>query len=188
MANLMIDIETIGTAANTVVLSVGCCVFNKDGVHSKIEWTLDMEEQIKLGRKFDQDTLFFWMKQKDAAKQAFDPKLPKTSLKDFFILFEKYIDDELAKLKEKRDELRPWGNGANFDITIVEDLYRNQGPGKDAIPWKFWNIFCFRTFNHLTKAKDLVPRNGIYHNAADDAEFQALCVIAFWKKQANKGK
>jgi len=187
--HLMIDIETIGTGANTVVLSVGAASFNKDGVHSKKEWTLDMQEQIKLGRAFDQDTLFWWMKQKDEAKKAFDPKLPKIALADFFPDFEKYIDGELTKLKEKRDELKPWGNGANFDITIIEDLYRNQwAGGKDAIPWKFWNIHCFRTFNHLTKAKDLVPRNGIYHNAADDAEFQALCVIAFWKKQANKGK
>lgn len=184
----MIDIETIGTAANTVVLSVGCCMFNKDGVHSKIEWTLDMEEQIKLGRTFDQDTLWFWMKQSTEAKKAFDPKIPKIPLKDFFIAFESYIDGELAKLKEKRDELKPYGNGANFDITIIEDLYRNQGAGKDAIPWKFWNIRCYRTLDALTKCKDLVKREGIFHNAADDAEFQALTVIAFWNKQKNKGK
>lgn len=186
--HLMIDIETIGTAANTVVLSVGAATFNKEGVHSKKEWTLDMQEQIKKGRGFDQSTLFWWMKQKDEAKKAFDPKLPKISLAEFFPSFEDYIDAELTKQKEKRDELKPWGNGANFDITIIEDMYRNQGPGMEAIPWKFWNIMCFRTFNTLTKAKDLVPRNGIYHNAADDAEFQALCVIAFWKKQASKSK
>lgn len=184
--HLMIDIETIGTAASTVVLSVGVCSFNKEGVHAKKEWTLDMQEQIKLGRTFDQDTLFWWMKQKDEAKKAFDPKLPKIALKEFFAEFEAFIDEELAKQKEKRDELKPWGNCSMFDLTIIEDLYRNQGAGKDAIPWKFWNVFSYRTFNHLTKAKDLVKREGIYHNAADDAEYQAKCVIAFWKKQASK--
>lgn len=182
----MIDIETIGTAANTVVLSVGVCAFNKDGILEKIEWTLDMEEQIKLGRTFDQDTLWFWMKQSTEAKKAFDPKIPKINLATFFVEFEKFLDRNLEKVKEKRDELKPWGNAASFDITIIEDLYRNQGAGKDAIPWKFWNQFCFRTFNHLTKAKDLVKREGVFHNAADDAEFQAKCVLAFWKKQASK--
>lgn len=183
----MNDIETIGTDADTIVLSIGSVLFNKEGIHAKIEWTLDLEEQKKLGRTFDHETLWFWMKQSDAARKAFDPKIPKVSIAQFLQEYENFIDENLKIHKEGRDELKVWGNGSSFDTVIIEDLFRKyHTKGKAGIPWKFWNQMCMRTFNVLTKAKDLVKREGIYHNAADDAEYQAKCVIAFWKKQASK--
>lgn len=187
--HLMNDIETIGTDADTIVLSVGSVLFNKEGIHAKREWTLDLEEQKKLGRTFDHETLWFWMKQSEGARKAFDPKIEKVSMVQFLNEYELWIDENLVSHKEKRDELKCWGNGSSFDTTIIEDLFRKyHSKGKAGIPWKFWNQWCYRTFNHLTKAKDLVKREGIYHNAADDAEFQAKTVLAFWNKQAGKKK
>jgi exodeoxyribonuclease VIII len=183
----MIDIETLGTASDTVVFSVGACMFDKNGVHDKFYSLLNQQEQIKLGRTVNEDTLAFWNKQAPEARQALeDSKTGGLIPKEFFESFEDFIDFGLADHKQKRDELRPWGNGASFDITIMEDFYRRLNPkGHLAIPWKFWNVWCYRTFSHITKCRDILPkRHGVYHNALDDAIHQANTVIAVW----NKGK
>jgi len=183
----MIDLETMGTASDTVVISVGACLFDKDGIHDKFFCLLNQQEQLKLGRTINEDTLKWWNKQApEARKQLEDSKNGGLILREFFHDFEDFIDFGLADRKQKRDELRPWGNGANFDITIVEDLFRrHHAAGHVAIPWKFWNVWCYRTFSHLTKCRDILPRrHGVYHNALDDAIHQASCVLAVW----NKGK
>ena len=76
---------------------------------------------------------------------------------------------------------------SGFDITIVEDLYRRHHEKHEfAIPWKFWNVWCFRTFNHLTKARDKFKREGVHHDALDDARYQAQVVLNYWKSKTAK--
>lgn len=187
MAHLMLDFETLGTAFNTAVVSLGGCVFNKEGIHTKRLWTFELDSQIKAGRSITGSTLCWWMKQSDSARSVFNDKAKKFTLAEFVTDFESFIDDSLKQLNEGRDELKPWGNGANFDPVIIEDIIRNV-KGRDDIPWKFWNVWCFRTFDNLTKCKSLHKRVGVHHNAMDDAVYQAECVLAYWKKlEAAKG-
>jgi len=188
----MIDIETLGNDHSTTVVSVGVVCFNNTGIISKKLFVLDFIEQLKRGRSVTGSTLQWWMGQGDSARAVFkdDPKKPKLSIEAFLTGLDSFLDESLKKVGEKRDELKPWGNGANFDITIIEDFYRSYHPKHEfGIPWKFWNVWCFRTFNHLTKAKDKFKREGIHHDALDDAEYQANCVLNYWKtKSAAKAK
>ena len=51
-----IDIETLGTSPNTVVLTIGGIKFNPhedDGLHSEFYYRLDADEQIEMGRTVD---------------------------------------------------------------------------------------------------------------------------------------
>lgn len=190
--HVMIDIETLGNDHSTTVVSLGAVCFNNTGIISEKLFVLDYIEQIRLGRTVTGSTLQWWMGQEDGARAVFkdDPKRPKLGMAQFLQEFDKFLDDSLKKVGEKRDELKPWGNGANFDITIVEDLYRRHHEKHEfAIPWKFWNVWCFRTFNHLTKARDKFKREGIHHDALDDARYQAQVVLNYWKsKTAAKAK
>lgn len=183
----MIDIETLGNDFTTTVLSVGAVAFNSDGIIGEYIANLDYFEQLRMGRTTTKDTVEWWKKQKPEAKGVFAPDSKQLSVADFLVDFEEFIDMNLTEVGELRDQLKVWGNGANFDIVIMEDLWKqHHNQGRSGIPWKFWNVWCFRTFNHVTKCKDLVKREGIHHNALDDAIFQANCVIAAFEKKKGK--
>lgn len=182
---VMLDFETLGNDFTTVVLSLGAVAYNKDGIVAEALFEFDLHEQIKLGRTATASTMQWWMTKADSeARKVFEHNDFKLKMPEFFRHFEEFCDNALNKVQEKREDLRPISNGGNFDIVILEDLYRKHHPrGEYAIPWKFWNVWCYRTFAAMTGCKDLIRRAGTHHNALDDARFQANTVLAFWKQQ-----
>jgi len=182
--NLMIDFETMGNTTDTIVVSLGACLFNNEGIHKKGLWYYDLYEQQIAGRTWTASTLAWWMKQSDAARAVFhDNKRERLPMEKFFVEFEKWLDEGLEEHLEGRDELKVWGNGADFDVAILKDLYLTMGGGEQAVPWKFWNGCCFRMFNRMTKIKEKMKMKGAAHNALDDAIYQAECVMAVMNKK-----
>lgn len=189
---LMLDFETLGSAGDTIAVSLGAVAFNREGIIGKKLFVFDLHDQIRLGRTFTASTLEWWMRPEraPARKVFYDPSEPKLKVEQFFPVFEEFVDACLKKAGDKRDGLRPVGNGANFDITILENFYRCCHPNHEhAIPWKFWNVWCFRTLEHVFGLKKLVPRpHGTYHTADEDALYQANCMIALLNKRAGDKK
>ncbi|EER9151029.1 exonuclease, partial [Escherichia coli] len=77
-----------------------------------------------------------------------------------------------------------WGNGANFDNTILRRSYERQGI---PCPWRYSNDRDVRTIVELGKAVDFdartaIPFEGERHNALDDARYQAKYVSTIWQK------
>lgn len=179
---LMLDFETLGTAADTIVVSLGAVAFNKERIVLEKLYIFEITEQIKGGRTFSEGTLQWWMQpsRAEARKVFYAPEVPHMKMSDFFPDFESFIDEALFEVHESRDSLRPIGNGANFDVSLIENIFRTLHPkGETAIPWKFWNVWCFRTLNHVFNLYKLVARpHGTYHNALDDARYQAHCFMA----------
>lgn len=159
--NLMNDLETLGTKPNSPVLSIGAVFFDRDGLKDEFYKVLDYQQQIKDGRPMDWDTMKWWMFQDDMAKKVFKDKGADT-----FSALKQYV--EFCK----RYKAKPWGNGAGFDITILENILEMYGI---EIPWKFWDIRDHRTFTQFFPKK--VEREGTYHNALDDAKYQATNII-----------
>ncbi len=183
----MLDFETLGTGTDTIVVSLGAVGFNKNGIIKEKLFLFDTHDQSLKGRTFTASTLQWWMRQKDEARAVFDPeKNPgkRLTLEEFFTEFYAFNLSALKEVDEGYDQLKPWGNGANFDLSILEDMYRRHHPNRDqGIPWKFWNVFCFRTFNALTDAKRYLARpHGTHHSALEDARYQAQVVMAYWRK------
>lgn len=183
--NLMIDFETLGNQTSAIVVSLGGCMFNKDGIHAKGLWYFDLQEQVDAGRTFTASTLAWWMKQSDAARAVFwDNKKEKLKMNQFFDNFEWFIDECLNEQGEGRDELKVWGNGADFDPAILKDIYyKMHSNGEAAVPWKFWNGRCFRMFNTMTNIRKKHKMKGSAHNALDDAIYQAECVMKVLNKE-----
>jgi hypothetical protein len=186
----MLDFETLATAPGATFVSLGAVAFNKSGVVSKELYEFDIDDQLKSGREVSAGTVAWWMKQSEYSRKVFEHHDKKIKLAEFFPMFSTFIDGALKKVGETRSELKPWGNGANADVTWLEDLYRRHHPESEGgIPWKYWNVWCYRTFNALTKCKDLYERpHGTHHNALDDSLYQVNCVLAYWAKQAERKK
>jgi exodeoxyribonuclease VIII len=167
-----IDIETLATSPDAVVLTIGGIKFDPlatDDLHSEFYYRVDADEQIDLGRAVDEDTLIWWGKQDaDVQAEALDPE-GRISVNDTLKALNKWLVGV--------DKI--WCQGPVFDITILENLYRNVDLHYN---WSFWNIRDSRTLFGLVP-KD--PRKEIdfaAHNALADAIVQSLCIQKVYKQ------
>jgi len=133
----MIDLETLGTDPDCVILSAGIVPFEKEKkvVHElrAMYMVFDIQAQLNAGRTVTASTLQWWMKQGDSAKEVF--KLSEDSTHQLGELF-----SDLGNVFGSNDLV--WGNGSIFDIAIMEHAYRQLDW---TPPWKFWNIRDTRT-------------------------------------------
>lgn len=174
MNDLMIDFETLGQDPDTCVISLGACFF--DEVSGQIGPTFymafDIDGQLKKGRSITADTLKWWMGQSGGAKKVFNEKAK--SAEEVLQTFAKWVgaNNSISKIK-------PWGNGASFDISIIENLFKMYDI---KCPWLFYNVMDLRTFRRYIANNAKVDKSeGIDHNALDDAINQAKFVIQHYK-------
>lgn len=167
LKNVMIDIETLDTKQSAKILAIGAVEFDlkSDELGRKFYTTIDWEEQNF--RTSSRDTIAWWDKQSKEARVALDGL---DSLYDVLKEFRKWLCDGCIV----------WGNGATFDISILEHAYLQH---KYVIPWEFWNIRDCRTIKAVYEARRgglNTSFNGTKHNALDDAIYQAKCVSKMW--------
>lgn len=162
--DVMVDLETLGTTADAVIMSIGAVKFNIDtdeiddaGFYASIS----IDSNLDKGRRIDEDTLVWWMSQSPQAQAVF--REPKENLAAAL--------DGLAAWFGNDEKLNVWSNGADFDIPMLAHAYRQHDW---LTPWKFWNSKCFRTWKGLPAAKKVnYQKVGVTHNALTDAINQA---------------
>ena len=78
-----------------------------------------------------------------------------------------------------------WALGGNNDPIWMESAYGACGL---LVPWAYGQIRCFRTKRAEPWAAAVRPADvGTFHNAADDAEFQARWLQNIWRVEREKG-
>lgn len=176
MNHIMLDLETLDTGSDAVVIGIGAVVFDPEsqqlGDTFYVEMSDDIDSQQRLGRTISGDTLTWWMGQSAAAKAIFsqDGVSPDVRITTYDALqkFQAFVDANGAGTAEV------WGNGANFDNVILRNLYASFGM---VAPWKFYNDRCHRTVKDLAVKlhnPEFQARVGTHHNALDDAITQAV--------------
>ena len=174
--HLMIVLETMGKNPDAPIISIGAIFFDPQtgDMGPEFSKTIDLETA---GGVIDRDTIKWWLKQSREAQSAImTDEIP--------------LDDALLQLREFIDEnsgeffVQVWGNGANFDNTILRRSYERQGI---PCPWRYYNDRDVRTIVELGKAIDFdartaIPFEGERHNALDDARYQAKYVSVIWQK------
>ena len=75
---------------------------------------------------------------------------------------------------------KPWGNGSGFDVNIMESLFTDYN---NKAPWQFWMARDMRTFQEFIMENKKPVREGLHHNALDDAIDQANFVIEGMKRK-----
>lgn len=169
--DVMIDIETLSTRGNAAVISIGAVWFNPItlDVGLPIHLRVDMDSAIKSGGHVDGNTVAWWLQQSQAAR---DGVTQGTAL-PLWAALEK-LSDYLHSVAPE-PEVRVWGNGADFDMTILASAY---GRVCLPLPWRYYNVRCFRTLAKLHPAIKPPADVGTAHNAAADALHQALHALA----------
>jgi exodeoxyribonuclease VIII len=153
--HVMVDTETLGTAADSVILSIGAVRFdlNSDAIDDAGFYaSISIDSSLDYKRRIQEDTLQWWM------KQSFETALCE---------FSDWLGDKKAHM---------WSNGADFDLPMLAHGYRQLAID---IPWLFRNSRCVRTYKNLPQALGIsTPRLGTHHNALQDAIHQVKLVQA----------
>jgi hypothetical protein len=169
MANdIMIDIESLDTSPNCVILTIGAVRFDPKGmgVVEKLELRPMIEEQTeKFNRVINEDTLRWWSTQsEDALDEAMGDR-DRVSFNECMEALYKFCWNRRAV----------WSNGASFDIVAMESAWRNLGM---RIPWPYYTVRDTRTLYEIAgvSLKDKKYGSKTTHKAVEDAEHQAIVV------------
>lgn len=170
MRDFSIDLETLGTRYNAPIISIGVQQFDawSGRLGDSFYREIDFDSAVKAGCPSG-SAIAWWMQQGEAARRIFDGK------KKVYLAV---ALDELSQWMRKCNA-NPvvWGNGATFDITILEYAYEAGAVGQRE-PWNFRNVRDMRTICDLAALSDdeWPARIGTHHHALDDAAHQARII------------
>jgi len=167
--HMMLDMETMAVSPNAVVLSLGAVHFNPygNGYGDKIYFKIDLDDQDKLNREIDPNTLEWWGKQDPAIMEEAFSEEGRIPLVDAMDQFHKFARGCSAF----------WSHGATFDLVIIENIYRQLGKN---LPWQYWQLRDTRTLFDLGFNPDM-PQ-GSKHDALQDAIRQSVGVQNIYAK------
>lgn len=183
MSSIMIDIETLSTEVNAVILSIGVVKFNpkKQGIIDSLELRPTVEDQTEIyNRHISDDTLRWWSTQSTEAIEAGLSDLGRMNFKDCMEVLYHYC----------WNQDRIWANGSAFDITILETALKQTLVEKpNPLPWSYYNVRDTRTAYELAgvKLKDKKYGTRTTHNAVEDAIHQVIVLQDAYKKMIKAG-
>lgn len=176
----MIDIESLDTNPNCVILTIGAVLFDptKTGIVDRLELRPTIEDQTeKYNRTINDATLAWWAKQKpEAIEEAFSDN-NRTSFTDCM--------KEMYKFGWNRKAV--WSHGAAFDVVAIETGMTQTLDYPNPIPWPFYTIRDTRTLFDIAGVKLTDDGHTTTHKAVEDAERQAIVVQAAYQKLLGAG-
>jgi len=167
-----IDIETLSTKPNALVLSVGICNANGNGD----QIYLPKNPQINSGRHVMQETINWWRKPERAEYyNKLNDECYKAWMDDVMIQHAHKLIHNFFMLHDdcEIEDREVWMNSPAFDGVILETLFDQFDLD---VPWHYRNLRDFRTLKMLALQKnpELVlpetPKN--LHDALVDCQWQ----------------
>ena len=184
MKHIMVDIETLSTAVNAVVLSVGAVEFDPmtGAILRKFYHELDLSEQTN--RHIDANTVPWWVKQclVNVDNIAFLAKNNREKDGVEFVLYKlgAFINGDTAYAMVRAggyEKISLWACDPDFDIAILANLYKEHNL---PTPWKYSEPKSVRTVRMLTQIAGMdIPTQEATHNALEDCIRQAKEVSYF---------
>lgn len=165
----MIDLETLGTSADAVWLSIAAIQFDPytGRMGQRFSANVDLASAQKAGRKISPSTLKWWLEQR--------PEILKKML-----VFGDDIDAVLKQLSawiKETGVIYPWGNSASFDLGILSNSYAKF---ELLNPWAFYNERCYRTVVSLAGIKAIKDTSKA-HDPEYDCEIQIEALVKAYK-------
>jgi len=193
--DLMIDIESLGKGNkhDFVILSLGAVAFNLDDDDTyetldamperEFYRILNVPQQVAKGLTIDYSTIHWWMNQNAQARlELFGDNTPYEDVPQSLHQFNAFIEENECQ--------QMWGNGNEFDISAVRNLYDAFGAW---LPFKFpdgrtryGNEQNQRTLKYIVRRLGGDTNHhivkGIEHHALHDARFQVLVAQNYYRQ------
>ena len=170
--HIMVDIETLSTAKNAVVLSIGAVFFDPKTGDILDEFYKELRLSDQHNRKVDVSTVQWWVNQVSQhperasifSQELNDNKCPT---RNALLL----LRDFIASHRVAEHDLCVWACDPDFDLDILATLYADYDLN---VPWKFYEPKSVRTIRMLGKEMGLPKlEDQKTHNALEDCIRQA---------------
>ena len=157
MADLMIDIETVGTGPEACILTIAAQSFDPLGTgYHKQQFYARIDPDSQPGRNVEQGTIDWWATQPpEAQEEAFGL--------DNRIALDTALE-ELGRLIWQSKSI--WANGPTFDMNILEHAYKSYNK---PLPWQYYMVRDSRTVFSLWPDQPIPPTT---HHALQDCQRQ----------------
>ena len=157
MADLMIDIEGLGTGPDTTILTIAAQSFDPLGSgHHKRHYYARISLESQENRSIQQDTIDWWATQPAEAREEAFAETDRIPLDQAL--------DELAKFIWQSKLI--WANGPTYDMNIIEHAYKSYNK---PLPWKYFVVRDARTVYSLWPDLSRPPTS---HHALEDCRRQ----------------
>lgn len=182
--NIMVDLETLGTRQDAIVLEISAVEFNchTGEIGEVFDAKLDIDEQVQYRRSLNCETLQWWFKQdEEARKNIFDEDVDiiRFNIPWELAEFSNFVERCNNKCNSDSDRrvVKLWGNGSLFDLGILQNMYETCLPNM-KLPWKFWAVNDVRTIVDLNPdVKRNCKFDGTPHCAVDDCKHEIKYLV-----------
>lgn len=141
--DIMVDLETLATTPNAVILTIAGIRFRYNRNYESITNPYEMDyfycrvdTECQTNRHIDENTVVWWAKQDDNVKAEAFSSEDRLSLEDAMTAFNYWASGAD----------RYWANGAAFDFPILETANASLG---FTSPWNYWQAMDARTVYKL---------------------------------------
>ena len=174
MVHIMVDLETLSTDSNAVILTIGAIPFSGAGElimgdDFYFYECVDLKSYNKYKNNefsFNWDTLIWWLKQEKEPREEAFLIGPRHAISDVLQDFVNWIGIVCKELNDNRINI--WSHGKDFDVVVLENGFK---VCNIECPWKFWDTRDTRTLYALAGV-DMrnisVPAGFKAHNAVGD--------------------
>lgn len=166
MEYIMLDIETLGTAPDSAILSISAVEFNTEGeTGEEFHRDIAIESCEKIGLKVDTDTVLWWMKQEDEARAQFTDDRQRVDIVATIVGFCQWI-----AIKKSDGFEKVFAKDPDFDCNIIEAACRKIGC---SYPFGHREKIAIRTLSWLRPEHEKNEEfTGVKHNGIDDCKHQ----------------
>lgn len=173
MIHTMLDIETLSTRHDALIMSVGAVKFDADKILERFHVGIDIvDAQRQYGRHIDAATVLYWLDPKRDAARTELLALPRVDMYNALDGFAMFINQTPV---DQRGSL--WGKGSTFDNVLLKS-------GCEAVgieyPATYRQDECYRTLANRCPIVEY-EQIGTAHSAIADAESQAVHLQAICK-------
>lgn len=171
---IMVDIETLSTKPNAVILSLGTVVIgNTLEVIPEFSYYKVFNRNGQKERHIDINTVEFWMKNISMYPIATENS---SFLSDSLWQFNSWLGEVSKSLETNLNEIEFWAKGSDFDFVILKDAYESFCI---PVPWAYNAVRDLRSILKWVPKTCYTPKeeNKEAHNALGDAKFQAMQLI-----------
>ena len=210
--HIMIDIETLSTASNAAIVSIGACTFSLDddavaagygaktflvGIHPDFYDFGTLTPPISgTGNSFhvDPKTVAWWKKQSKEARDSLKINQVQT-LPLALDLMQTWFDDVGFMPSHNpfyKGAKRIWANPAAFDLVILRNGARHAYGSTDDVPWHYRQETCCRThswlFPELAREAGRKHHGELEKHRADHDAIRQARVVQFIEASRNDGR
>lgn len=198
-AELMLDVETLGTVMGSPVVTIGATLFDPYASDSGEELMrrsllvrIDINDAVKYSDGVDGGTLRWWFEQEDAAIKALvgddavSVQEACKALEQYCLERGKFANDLFFDdITDFPRTCRYWAKDPDFDMRLMQHYYDH--PDISAkMPWKFFECRSVRTVQDLAWPDGDRPsfdvKGGVAHDARWDAVTQAMMIQAAMRR------